>query len=52
MTLLALRARAPRRGATLAPTLLVWAAIELPLAACPVCFQVTDGPEAAGIRTA
>jgi hypothetical protein len=31
---------------------LAWALASAPLLACPICFQVDDGPATAGIRAA
>ncbi|HUL75282.1 MAG TPA: hypothetical protein VLT86_19365 [Vicinamibacterales bacterium] len=41
---------APRRVAAAATV--AWLVVPAALAACPVCFQVEDGPAADGVRVA
>jgi hypothetical protein len=41
-----------RRGVSCAITVAAWLLLMPALHACPVCFQVEDGPAAAGVRAA
>lgn len=41
-----------RSARSIAVTLLIWFAGGAVLAACPVCFQIEDGPVSDGVRAA